>query len=183
VGANRDEVATERPKLPRRRRKPLKDYSRRFTTADLTCDFVFSMAQRGMTQNEIGCICGVTQGRISQVFKENEDLGMAWVQGRAELQLSLRGYQTAAAEAGDRTMLVWLGKNELGQRDSIKEIEAHVDTQITYVAIWGGEHGGELPARFEKALEAGIPEDTIEGEIVADDIIDLTCEEEEEGNG
>lgn len=167
------EEGNHRPAPPRRRHKPLKDYSRRFTTGDLTCDFVFKMAQRGMTQAEIGAICGVTQGRVSQVFKENEELGTAWSQGRAELQLSLRGYQTAAAEAGDRTMLVWLGKNELGQRDSIKEIEAHVETNITYVAIWGGQHGGELPPRLERALDAAIPDD---------EIIDLTCEEEEEGH-
>jgi len=153
-----------------------RSYEDRFTTLDLVPQTVFDFARQGMTQEQIGAICGVSQQRISEIFKTKEELRDAWMQGRGEMQLSLRQCQLKAAEAGDRTALVWLGKNELGQRDSIKEIEAHVDTQITYVAIWGGEHGGALPARLEKELEAGIPDDDI---IDGEEIIDLTDEEED----
>jgi transcriptional regulator with XRE-family HTH domain len=161
-------------------RKGIRSYDERFTTGDLIPSIVFDFAQQGMTQEQIGAICGVTKQRISQVFTGNDELQAAWLQGRAEMHRSLRQYQLRAAEGGDRTALVWLGKNELGQRDSIKEVEAHVDTQITYIAIWGGQHGGALPARLEKQLEAGIPEeDIIDGEVL-EDIIDLTGEEEED---
>jgi len=158
-----------------------RSYDERFRTTDLIPQTVFDFARQGMTQEQIGAICGVSQQRISEIFKTKDELRDAWMQGRGEMQLSLRQCQLRAAEAGDRTALVWLGKNELGQRDSIKEVEAHVDTQVTFIARWGGPHGGELPPRIEKQLEAGIPEDTIEGEIIADDIIDLTGTEEEEG--
>ena len=159
-------------------RKGRRSWDQRFTTGDLIPTIVFDFAQQGMTQEQIGAICGVSKQRINQIFLGNEALQEAWQQGRAQMQLSLRQYQLKAAAAGDRTALVWLGKNELGQRDSIKEIEQHVDTQVTFIARWGGDHGGALPPRIERELEASIPGDIIEGEI-EEESIDLTDEEEE----
>ena len=40
--------------------------------------------------------------------------------GYAKGRVSLRRRQMAAADAGNATMLVWLGKNVLGQRDNIE---------------------------------------------------------------
>jgi hypothetical protein len=38
---------------------------------------------------------------------------------QAEVKISLRAKQVALALAGDRTMLIWLGKQWLGQKDRL----------------------------------------------------------------
>ncbi len=41
-------------------------------------------------------------------------------QGRAEMKVRLRMWQLQQAKAGNPTMLIWLGKNTLGQTDKVE---------------------------------------------------------------
>lgn len=46
-----------------------------------------------------------------------KDIKDAWLEGRAELEVNLRHWQLEAAKSGNVQMLIWLGKNILGQTD------------------------------------------------------------------
>lgn len=61
---------------------------------------------------------------------KREPMKTIWESGLARGRISLRRAQLQAAYAGDRTMLVWLGKQLLGQVD---KVEQTVDTKQRFV--------------------------------------------------
>jgi len=63
-----------------------------------------------------------------------------YTQKSAEGKTSLRRAQWKSALSGDRTMMIWLGKNHLGQRDAPLEVT--------------GAGGGPVIVRFDKQDEA-----------------------------
>lgn len=72
----------------------------------------------GVTDKTLAGWCQRTYGkRFSEVYKEKRVPGL----------VSLRRWQFDAAEAGNITMLVWLGKQCLGQRDKPEENKASKD--------------------------------------------------------
>ena len=72
----------------------------------------------GVTDKTLAGWCKRTYGkRFSEVFKQKRVPGL----------VSLRRWQFDAAEAGNITMLVWLGKQCLGQRDKPDENKASKD--------------------------------------------------------
>ena len=77
---------------------------------------VQGMAAMGGTDEEIalhfGCSPDTLTRRFADVLKK----------GRAHLRLSIRRTQVKKAMSGDNTMLIWLGKNLLSQKDK-QEIE------------------------------------------------------------
>jgi len=72
---------------------------------------VADLARIQCTQAEIAAICGCSVGtineRYSELIKSESDKGKS----------SLRRWQWKAAEKGNVTMMIWLGKNMLGQSD------------------------------------------------------------------
>lgn len=54
---------------------------------------------------------------ISESTMQRKDIHNAWEEGRAELEVNIRHWQIEAAKAGNVQMLIWLGKNILGQTD------------------------------------------------------------------
>jgi hypothetical protein len=77
----------------------------------LTEDSIEEMAALGLTQSEISDISGVA---VSVVRKEYET---SLKRGRARLAQSLRKAQIKSALSGNASLLIWLGKVYLGQRD------------------------------------------------------------------
>lgn len=75
-------------------------------------DEVEMMAKIGCTDQEIADHYGVTQ----QALKRN--LVDYLIKGRSEMKQTLRKAQLRVALEGNATMLIWLGKNLLGQSDS-----------------------------------------------------------------
>lgn len=75
-----------------------------------------TLAQIGCTYAEMAAVMGVHPDTLADRFSEQIE---TWRQGG---KASLRKRQWGAALSGDRTMLIWLGKQELGQRD-FKSIE------------------------------------------------------------
>jgi hypothetical protein len=55
----------------------------------------------------VGCSVDTLEKRFSDLIKKGRESGKA----------SLRRQQWALAQKGDKTMLIWLGKQYLGQRD------------------------------------------------------------------
>lgn len=78
-------------------------------------DIVFKLASIGCTQQEIAdwfqCDKSTLRNRFSDVIKE----------GHSEIKQSIRREQLAVALKGNATMLIWLGKQMLGQKEQPKE--------------------------------------------------------------
>lgn len=75
------------------------------------------------TQDEIAGFFDIAREnfnrRVNGQDAEGETLRMAMERGRAKGRASLRRKQYEQAVAGNSTMLIWLGKNILGQKDVV----------------------------------------------------------------
>lgn len=78
---------------------------------DIDPDMVLKFAQLGCTVKEIANHFGCTDDTIINRFSEELD------KGRANLRMSLRQMQLKSASNGNVAMLIWLGKQMLGQLD------------------------------------------------------------------
>jgi hypothetical protein len=95
---------------------------------------VKALAQMQCTMSEIAaaCECSVDllERRFADIIKEAREGG----------KLSLRRYQWRAAEKGNVTMQIWLGKNVLGQKDkSLEEQQAYTTINLNYSLDDNGE--------------------------------------------
>jgi hypothetical protein len=72
---------------------------------------VEGMARVGATDTEIAAFLRCSVDTITRRFAEILD------KSRGSMKISLRRLQWAAAKRGDRTMLIWLGKQYLAQSD------------------------------------------------------------------
>jgi hypothetical protein len=78
---------------------------------DISAKEVFRLASIGCKVTEIADLFGVSRDVIHDRFATELE------KGKAELKQSLRMAQIQAAKQGNSTMLVWLGKQYLGQTD------------------------------------------------------------------
>ena len=98
---------------------------------------VEELASIGATQQEIASDLGVDLETLRLrkgflgIYKRGMDKGC----------LSLRHKQFNLAKAGDKTMLVWLGKQLLGQSDK-REIKADMTHRSTTELIEAARNGG-----------------------------------------
>lgn len=122
---------------------------------ELNTEIAERMAALGMTYQEMADIYGVQVDTISRRVKDDSAFSEAVKRGAAVRKMSLRRmqYKRARLEAeglvGSATMLVWLGRNELGQRQEVnvnvsgRRGVAHVPPPAT-VDEWQEAYG--LPA-------------------------------------
>lgn len=73
------------------------------------------------TLTELAGHFGCSEDTIERAVQRDHGMGFAeyFAQKRGKGLLSLRRKQFALALGGDRTMLIWLGKQHLGQREPI----------------------------------------------------------------
>ncbi len=78
----------------------------------------------------------VSEDTLSRATKREHKMSFADYirQKRGKGKASLRRMQWKAAESGDRTMLVWLGKNWLDQTDKMKQ-ESTVREESTIIYL------------------------------------------------
>lgn len=88
------------------------------------------LSQVGATNGEIALLLGVSERTIDDRRKD-PDFREVMDRGVAAGNLSLRRKQMSMALAGDRALLIWLGKQRLGQRD---KISAEVDVSLAHIA-------------------------------------------------
>lgn len=72
------------------------------------------------TDEEIAATLGVSHDTVAR-WKRHEEYGPIIERGRAAGRVSLRRSQFQRALAGDSTMLVWLGKTVLGQKETVMQ--------------------------------------------------------------
>ena len=78
---------------------------------------VFKLASYGCTNNEIADFFGCSADLLEKSYSE------FLTKGRAEQKMRLRQLQWKACENGNVSMLIFLGKNMLGQQDRIEETQ------------------------------------------------------------
>jgi len=71
------------------------------------------LASKGCTQSEICDVIGVSV----DTFQRRQELYNAWKRGVAKMKTALRQQQFQRAMGGNTVMLIWLGKQYLGQSD------------------------------------------------------------------
>ncbi len=72
------------------------------------------------SDDEIATLCNCTTKTIERAKRRDPLFRAAYEQGNAEGRQTLRRAQAHAAYKGNATMLVWLGKQILGQRDVVR---------------------------------------------------------------
>lgn len=80
---------------------------------DIPAEQVLAMVQLGCSAVEIAPIFGVSHDTISRRFAKE------FAKGNALRKVKLRRLQMKAAEGGSVPMLIFLGKNMLGQSDRV----------------------------------------------------------------
>ena len=85
---------------------------------------VFKLASYGCSNVEIADFYGCDESLIRKSFSEY------LLKGRAKGKIRLRQLQWASAEKGNVAMLIFLGKNLLGQQDKLEENQ--LDTPLTW---------------------------------------------------
>ncbi len=73
------------------------------------------------TYAEVAAFFDCSIDTVKRRLTEDEEFCTAYKTGLENGKMSLRRYQWRAAQKGNTTMLVWLGKQYLGQRDVPKE--------------------------------------------------------------
>ena len=81
---------------------------------------VMKLAKLGCTIEEMSAWFGVPSNTLKYNFSDQI------AKGRSETKQALRRAQIALALKGNATMLIWLGKNMLGQSDSPLDSEANI---------------------------------------------------------
>lgn len=111
-------------------------------------NLVADMALSGCPNTEIAALLGCDEGTIRKRFSD------LLVKKRAERCWILRKKQIELAEAGNPTMLIWLGKNILNQRDSQDvQHEGTVKLEVTYVNANHHTHRTAEAPRLSAASE------------------------------
>ena len=79
---------------------------------------VRKLASIQCTDDEIAAGLGCSQDTLARGRKREPDLDAAILEGRANGRMSLRRAQYQKAMDGNPAMLIWLGKQVLGQREN-----------------------------------------------------------------
>lgn len=80
---------------------------------ELDIDDIRELASEGNTIEDIGTLLGVS----NTVIVENEEYKRAYEMGLCDMRAMLRHSQFQSAKSGNTSMLIWLGKVLLGQRE------------------------------------------------------------------
>ena len=112
---------------------------------EVNVELLEELAKLHCTQEEMASILKVSvdtlQRRFAAHIKEARDHG----------KMSLRRKMWELALSGDRTLLIWLSKNELGMSDKVEEkqeVKAEVK-EVTYISQWGGVKEPSAPGNDE----------------------------------
>jgi hypothetical protein len=95
---------------------------------------VDAMCQIQCTGEEIASVLDIDYSTLERACKREHKVGFADYIGQKKLggKASLRRNQWKLAENGNATMLIWLGKNYLGQKDSMDESETEKAPPLKY---------------------------------------------------
>lgn len=93
----------------------------KLTETDEILKQIEGLARIQCTQREAAAVLGVHRDTLSDFLGNSEKARAAWENGLETGKASLRRLQFKAAENGNPTMAIWLGKQWLDQRDKVEE--------------------------------------------------------------
>ncbi len=125
---------------PPRKRKPKRKGPPR---TKLPLDTVEKLAGIGCTDQEIAYVCGVSPKTVQRRRKDDPAFLSAIEKGAAVGRMSLRSAQFKAAIGGNATMMIWLGKQLLGQTDKTDLLSAGRPIRKVTIQINGTSKDGE----------------------------------------
>jgi hypothetical protein len=103
----------------------LKEVSKLNIAPKINANQVEEIAEKGADTDDIGRSLNLTPQEWKQLRLDRPELEEAMHRGRARLRITILSYQFEKAQLGDAKMLVWLGKQFLGQTEKTgKEKEA-----------------------------------------------------------
>lgn len=94
----------------------------KLTPDEATIAAIEAISSVGGTQHEAAAHFEVSARTFEEFLRNHKEARDAWDYGAGKMRLSIRRMQIKAAQAGNATMLVWLGKQYLEQRDK-QELE------------------------------------------------------------
>lgn len=123
---------------------------------DIPADKVKLLASFGCSYIEIGKYFGCSEGVIRKRFKTEYE------QGREEMKLSLRQMQWKNAQQGNTALLIFLGKNFLGQTDKSQvDHTNNLELVLKEVGFQGNPMDDKTDSQQKEIVEAGgIPTDS-----------------------
>ena len=83
-----------------------------------------------MTRDEMASFFGVTRQTLHNYIQEDPELELAIDQGHGDMAMSVKRKQVQLAKKGNVGMLVWVGKQYLGQKDKIETIDSGLPPQL-----------------------------------------------------
>lgn len=96
--------------------------------ANIDAAQVEALSRIGCTQDEIAAVLKCTARTLRNRFSKEMKAG------REQMKMSLRRWQYEKAKDGNVTMLIWLGKQYLGQRERIDETRREEVVTIERIA-------------------------------------------------
>ena len=111
--------------------------------AKIDLDAVERAASIGCTAEEIAAIVGVGRRTLFDHMERDPEITAAIERGKDKGRATLRRMQWQGAQKGNATMLIWLGKQMLGQKDR-HEIDLNTpvsgadDAALIAIATAGG---------------------------------------------
>lgn len=90
---------------------------------EVDLDDVRELAAEGNTCAHIAAVLGFSKATLFA----RKDVRAAYDAGRAELCVNLRHWQLEAAKSGNTQMLIWLGRQYLGQSDIIQKDDNDIE--------------------------------------------------------
>lgn len=106
--------------------------------AEFDMGVVERAASIGCTNNEMAALLGVAHSTFYERLKQDPELQEVIDRGRETGKASLRRTQWAVAESGNPTMLIWLGKQWLDQKDKL-ENSGSIDTGMRVIVELVGD--------------------------------------------
>lgn len=88
------------------------------------------LSSYGMTKAEMADFLGMARSTFYQRLAEDPDLVLAIAQGEGNMAMSVKRKQFNMAKAGNTSMLIWVGKQYLGQQDKIEHIDNELPPQM-----------------------------------------------------
>lgn len=96
----------------------------------LDYDVIERLAARQASNREIAGILGVSESTIRKRIDDDPKLRALIEKAKGKGLAALRSKQYEVAMSGDRTLLIWLGKQYLGQSDK-REDKANISVGVT----------------------------------------------------
>lgn len=109
---------------------------------EIDYDLAEELAKIHCTDGEIATLLGMTAEGFCRRKKRDVELYQRLKKGNDEGRKSLRRMQYDKAEKGDTTMLIWLGKQLLGQKDK-SELSGDAEAPLKIVVEYADKPAGD----------------------------------------